>query len=313
MHSSVAGQPVPEEMHIVNLASGLAFAAMAVGISAAWVLYRNKSEDLLEKKIPARLYQLAFDKWRVDELYGADHRQPDSQARDRRRPRRHDLRRRADDSLAELQDPRERQGARPHAERRRAHVRRGHGGRLRWRHGLVLDAAFAHRRRVRGHPRRALRAGRARLRVPLGRELRRRARDRVVARVGHDLRVRPTATFAASRSSCTNSRSGVDEANSRHGEVGPSFPSSRWSQPSSSRLTTSASRFESTAATSCSASLSRKRAPRVAKRCACPWVGKAALGVARVIARPLVEATVEVRNAFGNTSARPPKKSPFLS
>jgi NADH-quinone oxidoreductase subunit L len=71
MHSSVAGQPVPEEMHIVNLASGLAFAAMAVGISAAWVLYRNKSEDLLEQKIPARLYQLAFDKWRVDELYGA--------------------------------------------------------------------------------------------------------------------------------------------------------------------------------------------------------------------------------------------------
>jgi NADH-quinone oxidoreductase subunit L len=71
MHSSVAGQPVPEEMHIVNLASGLAFAAMAVGISAAWVLYRNKSEDVLQQKIPARLYQLAFDKWRVDELYAA--------------------------------------------------------------------------------------------------------------------------------------------------------------------------------------------------------------------------------------------------
>jgi NADH-quinone oxidoreductase subunit L len=71
MHSSVAGQPVPEELHIVNLASGLAFAAMAVGISAAWVLYRNKSEDVLEKKIPARIYQLAFEKWRVDELYAA--------------------------------------------------------------------------------------------------------------------------------------------------------------------------------------------------------------------------------------------------
>jgi len=71
MHSSVAGQPVPEELHIVNLASGLAFGAMAIGISAAWVLYRNKSEDLLQEKIPARLYQLAFDKWRVDELYAA--------------------------------------------------------------------------------------------------------------------------------------------------------------------------------------------------------------------------------------------------
>ena len=71
MHSSVAGQPVPEELHIVNLASGLAFGAMAIGISAAWLLYRNKSEDALQKMIPARLYQLAFDKWRVDELYAA--------------------------------------------------------------------------------------------------------------------------------------------------------------------------------------------------------------------------------------------------
>jgi hypothetical protein len=69
MHSSVAGQPVPEEMSVVNLASGLAFGAMAIGISAAWVLYRNKSTDVLAEKIPARAYQLAFDKWRVDELY----------------------------------------------------------------------------------------------------------------------------------------------------------------------------------------------------------------------------------------------------
>jgi NADH-quinone oxidoreductase subunit L len=71
MEASVVGQPVPEEMHIVNLASGLAFGAMAIGISAAWVLYRNKSADALADKIPARLYQLAFDKWRVDELYAA--------------------------------------------------------------------------------------------------------------------------------------------------------------------------------------------------------------------------------------------------
>ncbi len=71
MHSSVAGWPVPEELHVVNLASGLAFGAMAVGIGGAWALYRNKSEDVLERKIPARLYRLAFDKWRVDELYAA--------------------------------------------------------------------------------------------------------------------------------------------------------------------------------------------------------------------------------------------------
>jgi NADH-quinone oxidoreductase subunit L len=71
MEASVAGRPVPEEMHVVNLASGLALAAMAIGISAAWVLYRNKSTDVLADKTPARLYQLAFDKWRVDELYAA--------------------------------------------------------------------------------------------------------------------------------------------------------------------------------------------------------------------------------------------------
>jgi NADH-quinone oxidoreductase subunit L len=44
---------------------------MAIGISAAWLLYRNKGTDVLTQKIPARLYQLAFDKWRVDELYAA--------------------------------------------------------------------------------------------------------------------------------------------------------------------------------------------------------------------------------------------------
>jgi NADH-quinone oxidoreductase subunit L len=71
MHSSVAGQPVPEEMNVVNLASGAAFFAMAIGITTAFVLYRNKSEDLLEKAIPSRVYQFLFDKWRVDELYDA--------------------------------------------------------------------------------------------------------------------------------------------------------------------------------------------------------------------------------------------------
>jgi len=71
MEASVAGRPVPEEMHIVNLASGLAFAAMTIGIGAAWMLYRNKSTDAFAAKIPAGLYQLVFDKWRIDELYAA--------------------------------------------------------------------------------------------------------------------------------------------------------------------------------------------------------------------------------------------------
>ena len=71
MHTSVAGRPVPEELHIVNLASGLAFGAMAIGIGGAWILYRNKNEDALVESLPAGLYQLAFDKWRVDELYAA--------------------------------------------------------------------------------------------------------------------------------------------------------------------------------------------------------------------------------------------------
>jgi NADH-quinone oxidoreductase subunit L len=43
---------------------------MAIGISAAWMLYRNKSRDALAEAMPKRLFELVFDKWRVDELYG---------------------------------------------------------------------------------------------------------------------------------------------------------------------------------------------------------------------------------------------------
>jgi NADH-quinone oxidoreductase subunit L len=71
LEASVAGRPEPKDLRVVNLASGLAFAAMATGIGAAWVLYRNESEDVLAKTVPARLYQLVVDKWRVDELYAA--------------------------------------------------------------------------------------------------------------------------------------------------------------------------------------------------------------------------------------------------
>jgi NADH-quinone oxidoreductase subunit L len=69
MEASVAGHALPESMNTINIASGLALAAMAIGIGSAWVLYRNKSKDVLAEKVPARLYALVFDKWRVDELY----------------------------------------------------------------------------------------------------------------------------------------------------------------------------------------------------------------------------------------------------
>ncbi|MEM7437359.1 MAG: hypothetical protein AAF436_19565, partial [Myxococcota bacterium] len=71
MEASVAGHELPEDMLTINLASALAFAAMFVGIGLAWVLYRNKSRDPIAERAPKRLYAFVFDKWRVDELYQA--------------------------------------------------------------------------------------------------------------------------------------------------------------------------------------------------------------------------------------------------
>lgn len=71
MEASVAGHELPEDLLVINLASGLAFMAMLIGIGFAWVLYRNKSTDPIAEKAPKGLYQLVFDKWRVDELYEA--------------------------------------------------------------------------------------------------------------------------------------------------------------------------------------------------------------------------------------------------
>ena len=71
MEASVAGHEIPDDLQVVNLASGLAFMAMFFGIGLSWVLYRNKSRDLLAEKAPKRLYQFIFDKWRVDEFYQA--------------------------------------------------------------------------------------------------------------------------------------------------------------------------------------------------------------------------------------------------
>jgi hypothetical protein len=69
MEASVAGHAPPEDLFVINLASGLAFLAMFVGIGLAWALYRNKSTDALADKAPKRAYAFVFDKWRVDELY----------------------------------------------------------------------------------------------------------------------------------------------------------------------------------------------------------------------------------------------------
>ncbi len=71
MEASLTGHELPEEMLIINIASGLALAAMAIGVGVAWVLYRNKSTDPLAQKTPKPIYDFLFDKWRVDELYAA--------------------------------------------------------------------------------------------------------------------------------------------------------------------------------------------------------------------------------------------------
>ncbi|MEM8607715.1 MAG: NADH-quinone oxidoreductase subunit L [Myxococcota bacterium] len=71
MEASVAGHELPEDLFVINLASGLALMAMLIGIGAAWVLYRNKSTDPIAEKAPKRVYQFIFDKWRVDEFYQA--------------------------------------------------------------------------------------------------------------------------------------------------------------------------------------------------------------------------------------------------
>lgn len=60
-----------ENMTPVYLAMGLGLIAGVGGVGLATVLYRNKEEDTFTTKLPKRLFALMFDKWRVDELYGA--------------------------------------------------------------------------------------------------------------------------------------------------------------------------------------------------------------------------------------------------
>jgi hypothetical protein len=58
-------------MSAVYAAMGLGTIAGLGGIALAYVLYNNKEEDTFTTKIPKGLFSLMFDKWRVDELYGA--------------------------------------------------------------------------------------------------------------------------------------------------------------------------------------------------------------------------------------------------
>lgn len=55
----------------VNIAFIAGVSAMAVGIGLAYSMYANKSSDPIASGAPASLYSFLQDKWRVDELYAA--------------------------------------------------------------------------------------------------------------------------------------------------------------------------------------------------------------------------------------------------
>jgi NADH-quinone oxidoreductase subunit L len=55
----------------VYVAMGLGTIAGVGGVGLAFVLYNNKEEDTFTTKLPKGLFALMFDKWRIDELYGA--------------------------------------------------------------------------------------------------------------------------------------------------------------------------------------------------------------------------------------------------
>ena len=72
VHAAAEGAEGAEESGLTiaywtALASGVL--AMAVGIGAAYKLYYNRADDRFRDAMPGRLYQLMADKWRVDELY----------------------------------------------------------------------------------------------------------------------------------------------------------------------------------------------------------------------------------------------------
>lgn len=75
MEPSIAGLALSEEashaMGPVWAAMGMGVLAMAVGVGLATVQYRDKNEDTFTASLPKGLFSFLFDKWRVDELYGA--------------------------------------------------------------------------------------------------------------------------------------------------------------------------------------------------------------------------------------------------
>ncbi len=75
MEPSIAGLALTEEqshaMGPVWAAMAMGLFAMAAGVGAATVIYRGKNDDTFTPKLPKRLFDFLFDKWRVDELYDA--------------------------------------------------------------------------------------------------------------------------------------------------------------------------------------------------------------------------------------------------
>ena len=73
MEPSIAGLALTEEqshaMGPVWAAMAMGLFAMAAGVGAATVIYRGKNEATFTPKLPKKLFDFLFDKWRVDELY----------------------------------------------------------------------------------------------------------------------------------------------------------------------------------------------------------------------------------------------------
>ena len=72
LEPSITGLGAAGEDHTpAFVAMGLGTAAMVIGVGGAFVAYHNKNSDSFTTKIPKGIHSFLFDKWRVDELYGA--------------------------------------------------------------------------------------------------------------------------------------------------------------------------------------------------------------------------------------------------
>ena len=242
----------------------------------------------------ARLRQMAHRR-----ALRCDDREPDQAGGDGRGPRRHDLRRRDHDEAAKLQRSRNRSHLRPVAEWRRPNVRGGDDRGYGCGPGLLLGTALAHRSHVRGQQRRAHDSARAWLRVSMGRQLGRRVRNdlgrgppkRASSTQKND--VRGVAVFIM------NARSGVE----RRIDVGEDWvPLPIEAVAPAATLRREDVGFE-VRVDGEDLVFRRPDPPTLLagnKELRLPMGKGGRLGPARVFARPIVEATVEVRNAFGN-------------